>query len=624
MKGILIIFLEYLRRVGGPLFLVATVAYGLQNLVNTELMILLYVYALLGLAIYVPMILTDQVSLAYAAYAGIGGYSIAILSSRSLEALWGVLLGMVLAGLTAYLVALATRKLSGYFLAVGTLLVAVAFGRFLLQQPDLTGGADGLTFRREILNVALSRTTLLVVGAVMIWGIAALIQNLERSDVGKGLFLMGGSRPAAESIGLNTLRFRILSLVLGAAIASLAGSMLAFSRGLVLPDSFHLELAFLILFIPLLGGKQTPWGCLVGAAVLVYVLEIVRSFGPGKLLYGLGVLACVLAIPGGIAGRLGALLSVIERWINVRLPGLVPASLNTSGLTRVRAQPSEAKMNGEVSRRIEKDRDHPLKSVQGAAAPLVVKKMNKAYGGVRALQDVSFNLLNGEILGVVGPNGAGKTTLIDLLTGIQSADSGQILLEGQILEGPASERALMGLARTFQHPQLSAELTVGENVGLGLLRLNTPRSWVGMAVLMVRSMLPFPWRRKGRGHNGGVVQEAALKVGLEDLEEEMASASFGTEKLAEIGRALISKPSILLMDEPFAGLGKTDIDRVIDAIEQWRPHALGIIIVDHNIDLLSNICDRLLVLEAGVAIACGPPKDVLSEPQVQKAYFGGD
>lgn len=182
----------------------------------------------------------------------------------------------------------------------------------------------------------------------------------------------------------------------------------------------------------------------------------------------------------------------------------------------------------------------------------------------------------------------------------------------------------MGLARTFQHPQLLAELTVGENVGLGLLRLNTPRSWVGMAVLMVRSMLPFPWRRKGRGHNGGVVQEAALKVGLEDLEEEMASASFGTEKLAEIGRALISKPSILLMDEPFAGLGKTDIDRVIDAIEQWRPHALGIIIVDHNIDLLSNICDRLLVLEAGVAIACGPPKDVLSEPQVQKAYFGGD
>ena len=106
---------------GGPLFLVATVAYGLQNVVNTELMILLYVYALLGLAIYVPMILTDQVSLAYAAYAGIGGYSVAILSSRSLEALWGVLLGMVLAGLTAYLVALATRKLSGYFLAVGNL-----------------------------------------------------------------------------------------------------------------------------------------------------------------------------------------------------------------------------------------------------------------------------------------------------------------------------------------------------------------------------------------------------------------------------------------------------------------------------------------------------------------------
>ena len=158
-ENVLINLLKYVPSLGGPLFLIATVAYGLQNLVNTELMILLYVYALLGLAIYVPMILTDQVSLAYAAYAGIGGYSVAILSSRSLEALWGVLLGMALAGLTAYLVALATRKLSGYFLAVGTLLVAVAFGRFLLQQTDLTGGADGLTFPREILGFPVSRTT---------------------------------------------------------------------------------------------------------------------------------------------------------------------------------------------------------------------------------------------------------------------------------------------------------------------------------------------------------------------------------------------------------------------------------------------------------------------------------
>jgi ABC-type branched-subunit amino acid transport system ATPase component len=225
---------------------------------------------------------------------------------------------------------------------------------------------------------------------------------------------------------------------------------------------------------------------------------------------------------------------------------------------------------------------------------------------------------------VAGPYHAGKTTLIDVLTGIQSADSGQILLESQILEGPASERALTGLARTFQHPQLSAELTVGENVGLGLLRLSTPRSWAGMAILMIRSMLPSSWRRKRRGHDGGVVAEIALRVGLADLEEEIAGASFGTEKLTEIGRALISKPSVLLMDEPFAGLGKTDMDRVIDAIEQWRLRALGVVIVDHNIDLLSKICDRLLVLDSGVAIACGPPKDVLSEPQVQKAYFGGD
>ena len=622
-RKVLINGLKCIPSFGGPLFLVATVAYGLRDPVNTELTILLYVYALLGLAIYVPMILTDQVSLAYAAYAGIGGYSVAILSSRSLESLWGVLLGMALAGLTACLVALATRKLSGYFLAVGTLLVAVAFGRFLLQQTDLTGGADGLTFPREILGFPVSRTSLLIGGAVMIWGIAAIIQNLERSDLGKGLFLMGGSRPAAESIGLNTSRFRILSLILGASIASLAGSLLAFSRGLVLPDSFHLELAFLILFIPLLGGKQTPWGCLVGAAVLVYVLEIARSFGPGKLLYGLGVLACVLVIPGGIAGRLGALLSVIERWVSHCLPESVPVSSDTGKLTRGRTDSSEWKLDRRAEQGIEKGKDHRLGSGQGKTAPLVVRNMNKAYGGVKALQDVSFDLLNGEILGIVGPNGAGKTTLIDVLTGIQNADSGQVLLEGQILKGAASERALAGLARTFQHPQLSTELTVGENVGLGLLRLSAPRSWAGMTILMIRSMLPSPISHKPR-QDELAIRETGVRVGLQNLEEEIANSSFGTEKLAEIGRALISKPSVLLMDEPFAGLGKTDIDRVIDAVEQWRLHALGVIIVDHNIDLLSKICDRLLVLDSGVAIACGPPNEVLAEPHVQKAYFGGD
>jgi len=457
----------------------------------------------------------------------------------------------------------------------------------------------------------------------MIWGIAVLIRNLEGSELGKGLVLMGGSRPAAESIGLNTLRFRILALVLGAAIASIAGSLLAFSRGLVLPDSFHLELAFLILFIPLLGGKKTPWGCLLGAAVLVYVLEIVRSFGPGKLLYGLSVLACVLAIPGGIAGTLGALVSIAERWLGLHAPSFVPPSPEISKATDVQAKVSQPKTNQDKAHKTQNEIDDRHGSAPGPA-PLIVKNLNKAYGGVRALQDVSFDLLKSEILDVVGPNGAGKTTLIDVLTGIQTADSGRILLQGRILEGPASERSLTGFARTFQHPQLSAELTVGENLGLGLLRLNTPRSWAGMTTFMMRSLLTSPWKRKTRGHDAGVVRETATGVGLHDLNEKMANASFGTEKLAEIGRALVSKPSVLLIDEPFAGLGKSEIDGVIGAIEKWRLHTLGVIVVDHNIDLLSKICDRLLVLDSGVAIACGPANEVLAEAHVQKAYFGGD
>jgi len=587
----------YLRKMGGPLFLLATLAYGLRDLVTTELVILLYVYALLGLAIYVPMVLTDQVSLAYAAYAGIGGYSVAVLSARGIGAFWGVPLGMVLAGATAFLVALATSRLSGYFLAVGTLLVAIAFGRFLLQEADLTGGADGLTFAREVFGIRLSSTALLVWGAAIIWLIVRALENLKRSKLGKGLHLMGSSRPAAESVGLNTVRFRILALIFGAAVASLAGSLLAFSRGLVLPDSFHLELAFLILFIPLLGGKQTPWGCLLGSALLVYVLEIARSFGPGKLLYGLAVLACVLFFPGGIAERLESAVSAIER------------RLRPEVRTDRKALPELAEEVESPAAALEPGRQ--------AAPPLTVKGVSKTYGGVTALQNVSFELAHGEIMGIVGPNGAGKTTLIDVLTGIQAGDSGEVCLEGRALFGSASDRALAGLSRTFQHPQLSEGLSVGENVALGLLRLSAPRSWTGMAIRVAHDLFS-----SAQSQVDEATLSVARKIGLSGLDEEMGSASFGTEKLAEIGRALVSRPSVLLMDEPFAGLGKAEINRVIDAVERWRPHALGVIVVDHNIDLLSKMCDRLLVLDSGSVIACGPPREVLAQPEVQKAYFG--
>ena len=599
-----------LRRAGGPLFLLATLAYGLRDAVSTELVILIYVYAVLGLAIYVPMILTDQVSLAYAAYAGIGGYSVAVLAANNVGAFWGVPIGVILAGATACLVALATSRLSGYFLAVGTLLVAIAFGRFLLQESDLTGGADGLTFAREVFGMPLSTTALLVLGALMIWVIVFALENLRRSEMGKGLHLMGRSRSAAESIGLNTVRFRILSLILGAAIASLAGSLLAFSRGLVLPDSFQLELAFLILFIPLLGGKHTPWGCLVGSALLVYVLEVARSFGPGKLIYGLGVLACVLFFPGGIAERLGSALGAFDSWLLSK-----KVRPRTGPRARTAAKPPAPRGEaGPLKRRAD--------AAESAVRPLTVKGVSKTYGGVTALQDVSFELLQGEILGIVGPNGAGKTTLIDVLTGIQTGDSGEVALEGRPLTGGASERALAGLSRTFQHPQLSGELTVGENVRLGLLRIIAPGSWTRMALQLLWSMGAFD--KGGRDANEAATIEIGHKIGLESLDEEMANTSFGTEKLAEIGRALISQPSVLLMDEPFAGLGKTEIGRVIDAVEGWRRDALGMIIVDHNIDLLSGICDRLLVLDSGMVIACGPPAEVFASLQVQKAYFGGE
>ncbi|RLK09747.1 branched-chain amino acid transport system ATP-binding protein [Micromonospora sp. M71_S20] len=247
---------------------------------------------------------------------------------------------------------------------------------------------------------------------------------------------------------------------------------------------------------------------------------------------------------------------------------------------------------------------------------LVGRGLTKRYGGVTALADVSFELRAGEILGLVGPNGAGKTTLVDLISGAQAATAGELLLRGQRLTGPASRRARAGLGRTFQYPQLALHLSVRDNLLLGrhAQRHNTPWRMIAGAFTGVL--------RPERAADREGVRQLAHELGIEGLDREAGDLTLGEQRLVEVGRALGQNPVVLLLDEPFAGSDAQGVAGIADVIRTVQRRGHAVILVDHNVDLVARLVDRVLLLDRGRVAFDGDPAECLASPQMQEVYFG--
>jgi branched-chain amino acid transport system ATP-binding protein len=242
--------------------------------------------------------------------------------------------------------------------------------------------------------------------------------------------------------------------------------------------------------------------------------------------------------------------------------------------------------------------------------------LKKRYGGVVALSDVSIRLAPGEILGLVGPNGAGKTTLVDCISGTQSANSGVLTLKGARLSGPASRRAKLGLARTFQYPQLAQDLTVGENLLLGRVAMQHG-SWWRMILQSIRGTF---W--VGRSSDATVVEAIAEELQITRLDRLAGDLTLGEQRLLEVGRALGQDPVVLLLDEPFAGSDANGVAGIIDVIRTVQRRGHGIILVDHNVDLVSSLVDRIMLLDRGQVVFDGDPAQCIASPEMQRVYFG--
>jgi branched-chain amino acid transport system ATP-binding protein len=249
-------------------------------------------------------------------------------------------------------------------------------------------------------------------------------------------------------------------------------------------------------------------------------------------------------------------------------------------------------------------------------ALLTGRGLTKRYGGVTALDDVSFTLDAGEILGLVGPNGAGKTTLVDLISGAQPASSGDLTMRGARLVGPASRRARAGLARTFQYPRLALDLTVRDNLSLGRAARRHATLWRMVAGVFTGAFRPQ------RAEDDDAVAAVAEELGLDRLDRAAGTLTLGEQRLVEVGRALGQDPLVLLLDEPFAGSDAGGVAGIVDVVRTVQRRGHAVILVDHNVDLVAGLVDRILLLDRGRAVFDGDPRACLDSPQMQQVYFG--
>lgn len=549
-------------------------------------------YTLVALGLVLLTGVAGLTSFGQAAFVGLGAYTAAYLTLTHGVSPWlTVWIGLVVTGSAALLLGWVTLRMSGHFLPLATIAWGLSL-YYLLGNIDALGKYDGLlgipalSFFGITLNTGRSFYVLLWVLVVLA---TIAVTHLLDSRSGRALRAVKGGATMAEAMGINTYRVKVTAFVLAALLASVSGWLFAHFQRTVNPSPFGLNKGIEYLFMAVVGGVGHVWGALVGAGVVKVMEEQLQDWLP-RLMGTSGNYEIIV---------FGVLLVLVLQYARDGLWAFVEMRLPR--VPRPRDWADAPPLPG---------RERP----PHGELVLEVKAARKEFGGLVAVNDVSFGVRAGEILGLIGPNGAGKSTTFNLVTGVLPATRGAVLLRGQAIQSlPSREIAARGVARTFQHVKMIPGMTVLENVALGAHL----RGGHGVAAAMLRL---------DRGEEKRLLREAETqlaRIGMADRMHELAgNLALGPQRLMEIARALCADPTLLLLDEPAAGLRLKEKQALAEVLRQLRREGMAILLVEHDMDLVMGLVDRVVVMEFGTKLIEGTPEEVQASPAVRAAYLG--
>jgi branched-chain amino acid transport system permease protein len=534
--------------------------------------------AVFGLSVVLG--LCGQINLAQAAFFGFGAYAVGLGTTDLHVSYWLCLLaGCGIAIVAGAFLGMSTLRLGGHYLAMVTISFQQIVTLVMINAIGITHGPDGVSnigrpelFRSSQSYLAFCVAVLAIVG-YLVW-------HLPDTRIGRAMRAVRDNELAAGVNGIDVFRTKVYAFAICAGLGGLAGGLFAGGFAYVSPDQFSFAESIVFLTMSLLGGVASPIGSVIGTGLLILIPEWLRFLKsvPGLYLaiYGLFVILIIRFMPDGIWGFVAA---GFERWrAKIKAP---PA-----------AKPLQLKP-----------------ATVGGDIVLEVKGLSKHFGGLKAVDNVDIAVKRGGVHALIGPNGSGKTTTLNVLSGLYKATSGSIMLDGtDITAMPPHERTAAGLGRTFQNIRLFRSMTALENVEIGAERPgNTMIGAGGAAALTERAM------------------EALTFVGLGNRANELiTSFSYGHQRLIEIGRALASNPTLLLLDEPAAGLNSTEKLELHELLKRIAAQGLTILIIDHDMTLVSEAAQHITVLNFGRRIADGESMAVLRHPDVMSAYLGSE
>ncbi len=550
----------------------------------------LYTLVVIGLVLLTGI--AGLTSFGQAAFVGLGAYTAAYLTlTHGVSPWFTVWIGLVVTGLAALALGWLTLRMSGHYLPLATIAWGLSLF-YLLGNIDALGKYDGLlgipAIRFFGIELNTGRSFYYLLWAIIMLAAIAVTHLLD-SRAGRALRAVKGGTTMAEAMGVNTFQTKVTAFVLAALLASVSGWLFAHFQRTVNPSPFGLKMGIEYLFMAVIGGVGHVWGALVGAGLVKILEDQLQGLLP-RLLGGSGNYEIIV---------FGILLVLVLQYARDGVWAFIEARL-----------PRVQRQNDWADAPALAERPRP----PHGEVVLDVNAARKEFGGLVAVNDVSFQVRAGEILGLIGPNGAGKSTTFNLVTGVLPATRGSVTLLGQRIDSlPSREIARRGVSRTFQHVKMIAGMTVLENVALGAHL----RGHHGVAAAMFRL---------DRAEERQLLKEAEKqlrRIGMHASMHELAgNLALGPQRLMEIARALCADPTLLLLDEPAAGLRLKEKQSLADVLRQLRGEGLSILLVEHDMDLVMGLVDRVVVMEFGTKLIEGTPEVVQASPAVRAAYLG--